>query len=216
MSPSTRRVWIEIKANTSAWTGIIRSPSTRRVWIEIPLENAIWEEFGSHPPHGGCGLKFDNALCTSGFEGSPSTRRVWIEIPTCNSNHQYGCLVTLHTEGVDWNQILLISPVVLSLSHPPHGGCGLKFINRHLFIVDRLSPSTRRVWIEMCGNNHIPFGVARHPPHGGCGLKSIRQKTFSCFFIVTLHTEGVDWNHPYAQKRREYIGHPPHGGCGLK
>ena len=171
MSPSTRRVWIEIKANTSAWTGIIRSPSTRRVWIEIPLENAIWEEFGSHPPHGGCGLKFDNALCTSGFEGSPSTRRVWIEIPTCNSNHQYGCLVTLHTEGVDWNQILLISPVVLSLSHPPHGGCGLKFINRHLFIVDRLSPSTRRVWIEII-----------HMHRSGESI------------LVTLHTEGVDWN----------------------
>ncbi len=57
MSPSTRRVWIEI-GNNIADNQISKSPSTRRVWIEISGDE--------------CSIIIE--------DGSPSTRRVWIEI----------------------------------------------------------------------------------------------------------------------------------------
>ncbi len=57
MSPSTRKVWIEIE-NTSS-KGLLKylSPSTRKVWIEIvqAISNAVTVD--SHLPHGRCGLK---------------------------------------------------------------------------------------------------------------------------------------------------------------
>ena len=100
-SPSTRRVWIEIKSSSAAlcsissghpphggcglkwvklafWSIFILSPSTRRVWIEITAKSKTCRAVRRHPPHGGCGLKFQNPnACLVGHE------------------------VTLHTEGVD-------------------------------------------------------------------------------------------------------------------
>ena len=55
----------------------------------------------SHPPCGGCGLKFDYPLALDiNFSMSPSVWRVWIEI------QQVRCIlhkvfVTLRVEGVD-------------------------------------------------------------------------------------------------------------------
>ena len=56
------------------------------------------------------------------------------------------------------------------LGHPPHGGCGLKFLNR------------------------IPrrFCVRRHPPHGGCGLKSSAPFGPAGPVSVIPHTGDVD------------------------
>ena len=101
---------------------------------------------------------------------SPSTRRVWIEISDYfdSKTNKY---VTLHTEGVDWNII-------------HNGGC-IDFLNvtLHTEGVDwnpaaakktekiEMSPSTRRVWIEIANDRHSHI------------LRT-----------VTLHTEGVDWN----------------------
>ena len=77
MSPSTRRVWIEIDGETKVFENT-ESPSTRRVWIEIWMR-IIPVHFGmSHPPHGGCGLKL----------------MIMVQILKTLS-------VTLHTEGVD-------------------------------------------------------------------------------------------------------------------
>ena len=56
--------------------------------------------------------------------------------------------------------------------HPPHGGCGLKFFCLLSFTNTYLSPSTRRVWIEI----------------------EVAQEIFDRINKVTLHTEGVDWN----------------------
>ena len=56
-SPSTRRVWIEIRRICTVLASGVSSPSTRRVWIEII--SLSW---------------------SSVFVSSPSTRRVWIEI----------------------------------------------------------------------------------------------------------------------------------------
>ena len=45
MSPSTRRVWIEIWLQEIIDTYTDASPSTRRVWIEIPHNNIIVNSF---------------------------------------------------------------------------------------------------------------------------------------------------------------------------
>ena len=76
--------------------------------------------------------------------------------------------VTLHTEGVDRNR----QPVSPSGAYP-------------------MSPSTRRVWIEIPGEISTP-----HKKH------------------VTLHTEGVDRNSIAYTYCFPHFGHPPHGGCG--
>ena len=80
------------------------SPSTRRVWIEIiQVEQKLGIMVG-HPPHGGCGLKFFNYFVSLIHWKSPSTRRVWIEILTVATLAMISD-VTLHTEGVDWNRV---------------------------------------------------------------------------------------------------------------
>ena len=80
MSPSLRRVWVEIytvKADPRADT----SPSLRRVWVEIEEVQEMITKDESHPPCGGCGLKFaDIDLLLDGMKSSPSLRRVWVEI----------------------------------------------------------------------------------------------------------------------------------------
>ena len=57
-----------------------------------------------------------------------------------------------------------------------------------------VSPSTRRVWIEISTGAIAITDDNSHPPHGGCGLKSELLREI----------------------KKEYHGHPPHGGCGLK
>ena len=99
LSPSTRRVWIEIIL-AALWTLKPESPSTRRVWIEIARL----------------------ALFQRAVVPSPSTRRVWIEIVSAR-RFSAGCPVTLHTEGVDRNH-KVVSDFLAELRHPPHGGCG--------------------------------------------------------------------------------------------
>ena len=57
------------------------SPSMRRVWIEI-AENPLDERKAEgHPPCGGCGLKYGPGNNGDLPQLSPSMRRVWIEIP---------------------------------------------------------------------------------------------------------------------------------------
>ena len=104
LSPSTRRVWIEIRFTEPMVLSSLPSPSTRRVWIEISLTSITipgglshpphggcglkWTLFlttitaASHPPHGGCGLKCTEFVPIKISTGSPSTRRVWIEMKT--------------------------------------------------------------------------------------------------------------------------------------
>ena len=71
-------MWIEIENAKKATNAAETSPSTRRVWIEIVAEIGVIDVLLSHPPHGGCGLKFYSA-CFNSRVGE----------------------VTLHTEGVD-------------------------------------------------------------------------------------------------------------------
>ena len=196
-------------------------------------------ELARLPPHGGSGLKFNQSwtvsihisvsLHTEGVDWnsinpepylyiylSPSTRREWIEITMIGSRAQWSA-VSLHTEGVDWNlKYFSISPEPYRL--PPHGGSGLKyFYGTKLYGYYHESPSTRREWIEIAFSMIWPLSST----------------------LVSLHTEGVDWNttaYKYfscfkgsPSTRREWIeirvlmnwinfspGLPPHGGSGLK
>ena len=115
------------------------SPSSQRVWIEIKWINSNLTDFSSHPLHRGCGLKYDDvALFTEGvdwnrllllqlliFLVSPSSQRVWIEIKTehflkgvynCHPLHR-GCGLKYIRTSQSWYKFWC---------HPLHRGCGLK------------------------------------------------------------------------------------------
>ena len=99
VSPSARRVWIEI-----CFRGAIKckpmSPSARRVWIEITHIRGSVHSSRRHPPPGGCGLKYVTCEKEYEYRRSPSARRVWIEISRLYvPNDRYS--VTLRPEGVD-------------------------------------------------------------------------------------------------------------------
>ena len=104
----------------------IMSPSTRRVWIEIKYLGKPSQPEPSHPPLGGCGLKCFQAV-NLGFELlSPSTRRVWIEIPIFLDFGQF-IFKSPSTRRV-WIEIGIINGIGgIAGGHPPLGGCGLKY-----------------------------------------------------------------------------------------
>ena len=164
-----------------------------------------------HPPRGGCGLKWASPFAWLSSRVVPSTRRVWIEMTTAISppprpaGHppRGGC-------GL---KFLSAAPEPRCCRHPPRGGCGLKFNTRYEGSPKAGSPSTRRVWIEICrpgtspdSSCHPPrggcglkfklsggrLGCCRHPPRGGCGLKYSTEPKTCAKIVVTLHAEGVD------------------------
>ena len=59
-SPSTRREWIEIVSESTAYQAEVLSPSTRREWIEIPESWIACADVVGLPPRGGSGLKYSN------------------------------------------------------------------------------------------------------------------------------------------------------------
>ena len=56
MSPSARKVWIEI-IRVSVSKSVYGSPSARKVWIEISMATSTMTWAGSRLPQGRCGLK---------------------------------------------------------------------------------------------------------------------------------------------------------------
>ena len=75
------------------------SPSLRRVWVEIHSFGGGSCCIGCHPPCGGCGLKYMEGGGAAAATGSPSLRRVWVEIDYCM--YATGVVaVTLLAEGV--------------------------------------------------------------------------------------------------------------------
>ena len=146
-SPSSRRAWIEIVANTGHCAptyvallaeGVDRnmlvrlvsfqcalSPSSRRAWIEIGMA-ALLPLVSWSPSSRRAWIEIDSSVGISGLEPvSPSSRRAWIEIyaqkPACVC-----CGVALLAEGVDRNS-----------SKNPKGASAPR------------SPSSRRAWIEI-------------------------------------------------------------------
>ena len=145
--------------------------------------------------------------------------------------------VTFRKEGVDWNSYIRKSSVPTT-GHLPQGRCGLKLVSQNILpvlashlpqgrcglkygdftgkVVNRQSPSARKVWIE------IIIAYLLFPNH-----------------TVTFRKEGVDWNHVRCQRQKSgnqspsarkvwieitvysihpiwYQGHLPQGRCGLK
>ena len=56
------------------------SPSFRRVWVEISRQRSGTDTARGHPPCGGCGLKYLLVKVSCDLGVSPSLRRVWVEM----------------------------------------------------------------------------------------------------------------------------------------
>ena len=166
-SPSPRRAWIEIR-RTRHHNSSTRSPSPRRAWIEIL--QALQRQRKPHvalPTEGVDRNHLFPAVCQP-VHLSPSPRRAWIEIPNNWELPSIWSAVALPTEGVDRNGVLGSLTKKSRVALPTEG-------------VDRnssnggngggggMSPSPRRVWIEMRTADPKTLRRSRRPPHGGRG-----------------------------------------------
>ena len=113
MSPSARKVWIEISdrrlkdniedvtfrkegVDWNVCSSLIAvvfalSPSARKVWIEIANVCTTFPTVFRHLPQGRCGLKCSISSHVNSRFTSPSARKVWIEI--------YGVLTAINING---------------------------------------------------------------------------------------------------------------------
>ena len=80
LSPSARKVWIEMFVGAWRFAAAITSPSARKVWIEITFFRILERTRRRHLPRGRCGLKYIDAERNIEIILSPSARKVWIEI----------------------------------------------------------------------------------------------------------------------------------------
>ena len=146
-SPSSRRAWIEISIS-DAHRAVPVSPSSRRAWIEIR-----WTSF---PGRSGRVALLAEGVDRNSAEHrnllktgrSPSSRRAWIEIPALGAVDA-DALVALLAEGVDRNPLR---------THPRRCRRSVALlaegVDRNKFTVpfedsEKLSPSSRRAWIEI-------------------------------------------------------------------
>ena len=117
---------VTLNKSVQLFCALLLSPSMRRVWIEITRCWMGAKQKRRHPPCGGCGLKCAIRIrITITTQTSPSMRRVWIEIsftgiekytqlghPPCG-----GCGLKSRFEHIQGG----------NRRHPPCGGCGLKY-----------------------------------------------------------------------------------------
>ena len=103
LSPSVRRVWIEM-INYTQGRSTRSSPSVRRVWIEITgdLIHSQWLQPVTLRAEGVDRNKAEKERLAS-CQKSPSVRRVWIEITPESPQQFEDVSVTLRAEGVDRN-----------------------------------------------------------------------------------------------------------------
>ena len=179
---------------------MVLSPSARKVWIEMPIYTAIirplfrhlpqgrcglkwsqiqtWRSSKRHLPQGRCGLKsmisiawYRPSLVTFRKEGVDWNRQI-------EDDRAVMLRVTFRKEGVDWNLLQDILPKSYK-RHLPQGRCGLKllsvpewsdyllvtfrkegvdwnFESSHKSILCPWSPSARKVWIEIYAFLHPP------------------------------------------------------------
>ena len=167
-SPSSRRVWIEIRSWATRFSAPETSPSSRRAWIEMS---------GTSLPARADAV----ALLAEGVDRntnryklfrrrgqSPSSRRAWIEITLTSSKHRVSS-VALLAEGVDRNRVVGVDDDTAGVSpssrrawieiRPPTGA----------FLRRRTSPSSRRAWIEITRWRRSFRLELRRPPRGGRG-----------------------------------------------
>ena len=103
MSPSVWRVWIEIISVTELKFVSARSPSVWRVWIEIAMVCQTIILIITSPSVWRVWIEISPEDNPEDYIGSPSVWRVWIEMFETSTG------------------------TYIKRSHPPCGGCGLKF-----------------------------------------------------------------------------------------
>ena len=101
---------------------------------------------------------------------SPSSRRAWIEIlsalllmSSSSSRPPRGGRGLKYSVKADIER--------RTAGRPPRGGRGLKYSDHFQPTTLRLSPSSRRAWIEISGGDVAGASVLGRPPRGGRGLK---------------------------------------------
>ena len=167
---------------------------------------------------------------------SPSARKVWIEI-YYNISETKNVKVAFRKEGVDWN-IPRLPPSHPSLCRLPQGRCGLKYdcsvgwqlLRRHLpqgrcglkspdpnySPVPCMSPSARKVWIEMLPEDLLEQRVRSSPSARKVWIEIRETSNILGVSPVAFRKEGVDWNPSSIVVNRLLIGRLPQGRCGLK
>ena len=190
-SPSSRRAWIEI----------IMYPATEPLKQRRPprggrgLKYSLFEIFvfiGGRPPRGGRGLKSRPDMGAGNGKQSPSSRRAWIEIrifacphssvlsrpprggrglksPAASPRHPAGCRPPRGGRGL---KLRVCGTVRTRKGRPPRGGRGLKFALRLGMHQLKMSPSSRRAWIEISLSGLAQQSGGGRSPRGGRGLKS--------------------------------------------
>ena len=137
--------WNHITSNQSHMSSL--SPSARKVWIEIGLEWCQAHHTSGHLPQGRCGLKLSQIHTGIELIASPSARKVWIEIVRLLSSTLIA-YVTFRKEGVDWNG--KVNPAIMGtgVTFRKEG------VDWNSALCDwntssTVSPSARKVWIEI-------------------------------------------------------------------
>ena len=106
LSPSARKVWIEISENSSKSDNTVLSHLPRgRCGLKWALTFAQPCRL-RHLPRGRCGLKLHLNPPRLYNIWSPSARKVWIEMSKPTKSYCWPW-VTFREEGVDWNLLLL-------------------------------------------------------------------------------------------------------------
>ena len=167
MSPSARKVWIEITVKLVVIVVSVVSPSARKVWIEIPPPTCL-TSWPLSPSARKVWIEIVLPCCDREGIMSPSARKVWIEMCSVRTFTRYASASPSARKV--WIEIGLINCGVCgATSHLPRGRCGLKLECVPLLGV-----------------------IESHLPRGRCGLKYVSLSRSEELYIVTFREEGVD------------------------
>ena len=201
LSPSARKVWIEIiDGATLVTTNNVTFREEGVDWNLCP--RVLQASSFRHLPRGRCGLKLCCWYLGDSTLQSPSARKVWIEItnPPRRLRRQrspsarkvwieikkrcaFGSPVICHLPRGRCGLKSSLFQVPFALQgHLPRGRCGLKWLTPDHPECLKPSPSARKVWIEMFCMPRVQGQLRRHLPRGRCGLKfmSIGFFPFNC------------------------------------
>ena len=145
LSPSARKVWIEIQYATFQSKGATPSPSARKVWIEIlshiPLLPSLW---------------------------SPSARKVWIEMLSWKDKARE---FKSPSARKVWIEMFFIGLSPFCGMSPSARKVWIEMLSSSIFALPFGSPSARKVWIEIAVYKYEHKRLKCHLPQGRCGLK---------------------------------------------
>ena len=135
------------------------SPSVRKVWIEISIWHSPAGIHRSHLPQGRCGLKFNRFLALSTSSESPSARKVWIEI----SRGEWSAdLVVSPSVRKVWIEIHSKLPKIAAIWSPSVRKVWIEIFVNSVIWYCTSSLSARKMWIEIGEQGKWVFWVLRH------------------------------------------------------